>query len=171
MKKNLSIVGMCALLVFVLACRKQGVKNYSDSISGSAVENAEDINYSGEPSLRWDNARDVNLKIIYFDFDKSSLTNSSMENLRGNSTYLRKNPKMKIVVEGHTDNRGTTEYNLSLGQRRAMQLKEYYIRFGVAADRVATVSYGKENPAELEDNELAWSKNRRAETKVLVKAK
>jgi peptidoglycan-associated lipoprotein len=169
MKKIFLFVSLGFLLVFAPACRKQSIKHYSEGTSSDRVmENAEDLDFTGgEPSLRWEHSKDANLKIIYFDFDKSALTNSSIENLRQNADYLKKNPKMKVVIEGHTDNRGTTEYNLSLGQRRSMKVKEYYVQFGVEAGRIATISYGKENPIELENNELAWSKNRRAETRVL----
>jgi peptidoglycan-associated lipoprotein len=168
MKKVILLVSLGVLLLFAPACRRQSVKHYSEGTSVDRnMENAEDLNFTGEPSLRWEHSKDANLKIIYFDFDKSALTIGSIENLRENADYLKKNPRMKVVIEGHTDNRGTTEYNLSLGQRRSMKVKEYYVQFGVEGDRIATISYGKENPIELENNELAWSKNRRAETRVL----
>jgi peptidoglycan-associated lipoprotein len=168
MKKGFLLVSLGILLIFVSACRKQSVKHYSGGTSNDgSMGNAEDLNFTDEPSLRWEHSKDANLKIIYFDFDKSTLTGSSVETLRENAAYLKKNPKINVVIEGHTDNRGTTEYNLSLGQRRSMKVKEYYVQFGVVGDRIATISYGKENPVELESNELAWSKNRRAETRVL----
>ena len=92
-----------------------------------------------------------------------------METLKEIAAYLTSNSDIKGVLEGHTDGRGTTEYNLSLGQRRALKVKEYYTQLGVAANRIATTSYGREKPVDLVDNESAWAKNRRAETKPLTR--
>jgi peptidoglycan-associated lipoprotein len=117
--------------------------------------------------VRGESEVDGNLKIVYFDFDKSDLTSDSLEILKENADYLSKKADLKVVVEGDTDNRGTTEYNLSLGQRRALKVKDYYVQFGIVPDRIATISYGSENPVIDENNETAWSKNRRSETKVL----
>ncbi len=88
--------------------------------------------------------------------------------MKANSNFLKNNPKVNIVIEGHCDERGTTEYNLALGQRRAVKVKEYYVQLGIAPNRIATVSYGEEMPADKRNNEAGWAKNRRAETKVIV---
>ncbi|MDR3256874.1 MAG: peptidoglycan-associated lipoprotein Pal [Endomicrobium sp.] len=165
MKKFLLLVVAC-VLVFT-GCKKQDIKHSSDDV-GSSVEI---VAFTDEPSLRGGSEKDININTVYFDFDKSDLTSDSMETLKKNAAYLASNSDIKVVVEGHTDNRGTIEYNLSLGQRRALKVKEYYTQLGVVANRIATTSYGKEKPVDPENNELSWRKNRRAETRILVRQK
>jgi peptidoglycan-associated lipoprotein len=119
-----------------------------------------------EPSLRGKDYKEVpGLTAIYFDLDQSSLRNDARETLRKNFETLRSKPTWEVLVEGHCDERGTTEYNLGLGQRRAAAVREYYMSLGLAGNRVATISYGKEKPACDEHSEDCWSKNRRGETK------
>lgn len=106
------------------------------------------------------------IQTIYFDFDKSALTEAARTTLQQNAELIRKYPDWKVVVEGHTDERGSTEYNLALGERRAASVKDYYVNYGIAADRIEVVSYGEERPAVEGHNEKAWSQNRRAVTVV-----
>jgi len=159
---------LATLIVFVFAagCKKQDIKH-----DNADTEAAEEVSLTDEPSIRGDSAVDINLKTIYFEFDRSSLTEDSIEVLKENVAYLMNNPKVKVVLEGHTDERGTAEYNLSLGQRRALRVKEYYTRLGIAADRIATISYGKEKPAVGGSDVSAWAKNRRVETNILLDKK
>jgi OOP family OmpA-OmpF porin len=103
------------------------------------------------------------LDAIYFDFDKYILKPEAREALKKNADWLSKNPDKKVVVEGNCDERGTNEYNMALGQRRADSAAKYLKDLGVAKDRVSTVSYGKERPECKESNEECWSKNRRAD--------
>jgi peptidoglycan-associated lipoprotein len=107
------------------------------------------------------------LKTIYFDFDQSRLTEEAQQKLRENAKWISENPEAKIVVEGHCDERGTNEYNLALGERRASSAHSYLTTLGVPASRLSTVSYGEERPAEAASNEAAWAKNRRVECKVV----
>ncbi len=107
--------------------------------------------------------KNPNLKNIYFGFDSSNLTAASKQTLKENADYLAKVPGSKIVLEGNCDERGTDEYNLALGERRARSAFEYLRSLGVAKDRMSTVSYGESKPAEAGHNEAAWSKNRRVE--------
>jgi peptidoglycan-associated lipoprotein len=160
--KKMIMLGLAGLFVFAVGCKRQDIKPDS-------IESIETVNFSDEPSLRDDSAIDSNLKVVYFEFDKSDLTSDSFEVLKENAAYLSKKSSLKIVVEGHTDNRGTSEYNLSLGQRRALKVKDYYVKFGIAPNRIATISYGREKPVIDENNEIAWAKNRRTETKTLKK--
>ena len=102
------------------------------------------------------------LKTIYFDYDKSELTETARATLKQNADWLKTNAQWNVVVEGHTDERGTLEYNLALGQRRAASVREYMGSLGIAAERVRVVSYGEERPAEPTHNEAAYAKNRRA---------
>lgn len=102
------------------------------------------------------------LKTIYFDYDKAELTETARATLKQNADWLKTNAQWNVVVEGHTDERGTLEYNLALGQRRAASVREYMGGLGIAAERVRVVSYGEEKPAEAAHNEAAYAKNRRA---------
>jgi peptidoglycan-associated lipoprotein len=109
------------------------------------------------------------LKDITFDFDKYDIRPQDASTLKENATLLMKYPNMKIQIEGHCDERGTIEYNLALGERRANSCKNYLISLGVPRDRISTISYGKERPLDPGHNEEAWAKNRRAHTVVLSK--
>lgn len=100
---------------------------------------------------------------IYFEFDNSSLNAEARELLLKQARWLKKNQDRKLVVEGHCDSRGTEEYNLALGSRRAQSVKDFLVDAGVDASQIATVSYGEERPAVEGDNEDAWAQNRRAE--------
>lgn len=109
------------------------------------------------------------LKDIYFEFDKYDIRPADTEILKGNSALLMKHPTMKIQIEGHCDERGTGEYNLALGQRRANSTKKYLISLGFPEGRISTISYGEERPFDTGHNEESWGKNRRAHFVVLSK--
>ncbi|MBV5337032.1 MAG: peptidoglycan-associated lipoprotein Pal [Deltaproteobacteria bacterium] len=111
----------------------------------------------------------VALETVYFDFDKSDLRQDARDALSKNAeALLKKVADAKIQVAGHCDERGSDEYNLALGDRRAKSVAKYLTTLGIKADRISTISYGKEKPAVQGNDEAAWSKNRRAEF-VLVK--
>ena len=101
---------------------------------------------------------------VNFDFDSAELTVSSRSTLNRQSAFLSVNPDLMIVIAGHADERGTREYNLALGERRATAVREYLVAKGLNSARVRTVSYGKERPAVTGSDEAAWAKNRRATT-------
>ena len=103
---------------------------------------------------------------VFFAFDSSALNSQATEALDTQVKWLKANPSTNVVVQGHTDERGTREYNLALGERRANAVKRYLVSQGIAADRISTISYGKERPAVLGSNEAAWAQNRRAVTVV-----
>jgi peptidoglycan-associated lipoprotein len=109
------------------------------------------------------------LKPIFFDYDKYDIRPADTEILKGNSALLKKFPNMKIQIEGHCDERGTNEYNLALGERRANSTKKYLTSLGITADRVSTISYGEEKPMDPSHNEEAWTKNRRANFLITAK--
>jgi len=109
------------------------------------------------------------LKDVYFDFDKYSIRPSDAEILKENAAVLMKNSTWKIQVEGHCDERGTVEYNLALGERRANSVKKYLLSLGVPENRLSTISYGKEKPLDPAHNEAAWAKNRRAQFTIVAK--
>ncbi len=101
------------------------------------------------------------LKDIYFDFDRYDLRADARETLKANWDWLKANPAAQVQIEGHCDERGTTEYNLALGAKRAQAAKDYLVTLGVAAERLSTISYGKELPVCTEHTEECWQKNRR----------
>ncbi len=103
------------------------------------------------------------LEKVYFDYDKYDLTSAAREVLAVNAQVLRKNSEVPVVIEGHCDERGTVEYNLALGDRRAKAVKDYLAWLGIDSSRLTTVSYGKERPVDLGQHEAAWAQNRRAE--------
>jgi len=104
---------------------------------------------------------------VFFATNETVLTTASRETLRKQAGWLRKNSKITIVLEGHADERGTREYNLALGERRANSAKDYLMTYGISSNRISVLSYGKERPVDSGSNPLAWSKNRRS---VSVKA-
>ena len=104
---------------------------------------------------------------VFFATNESVLTTASRETLRKKSAWLIKYSMITIVLEGHADERGTREYNLALGERRANAAKDYLMTYGISSDRISVLSYGKERPVDSGSNPLAWSKNRRS---VSVKA-
>jgi peptidoglycan-associated lipoprotein len=101
---------------------------------------------------------------VFFATNKSSLTTASRETLRKQATYLRKNKKLNVTIEGHADERGTREFNLALGERRANAAKDYLMTYGISGKRISIISYGKERPVNTGSNGLAWSQNRRSVT-------
>lgn len=101
------------------------------------------------------------LKDIHFEFDKYDLTTEAREVLAKNAKVLLAHTNLKIQIEGHCDERGSNEYNLALGQKRAVSARIYLIKFGVEGDRLSTISYGEEMPQDSRHNEEAWAKNRR----------
>lgn len=100
---------------------------------------------------------------IHFDFDKSFIKTEFEPVLKGNANWMQKHTKKAVVIEGHCDERGTNEYNIALGDRRANSAKNYVANLGVAADRLSTISYGEERALENCHNESCWWKNRRAD--------
>lgn len=100
---------------------------------------------------------------VYFGFNEANLTDESRTALNNNAEYLRNHEGVRIQVEGHCDSRGSTEYNLALGERRAMAVRKYLVKLGVNPTRLEIISYGEERPVDPAQNEEAWSQNRRAE--------
>jgi peptidoglycan-associated lipoprotein len=113
-------------------------------------------------NARQEAERDL-LATVYFDYDESVITMAAEGILRTKSGILRSSPTVQLRVEGHADERGSTEYNLALGNRRAQAVKDYLVGFGLQANRFTVQSYGEERPAQMGSNERAWAMNRRAE--------
>lgn len=104
---------------------------------------------------------------VFFAFDKSDIDEESMATLKSQASWLMQHPDVKVTIEGHCDERGTRDYNIALGERRANAAKNYLASLGIDPSRMNTISYGKENPDPVGSNEEAWAKNRRAVTVVV----
>ena len=101
------------------------------------------------------------LKDIYFSFDRYDLEGEARETLKANADWLKRNPAARVEIEGHCDERGTNEYNLALGAKRAQEAKDYLVTLGIATERLSTISYGEEIPVCQDHNENCWHQNRR----------
>lgn len=114
-----------------------------------------------EAMRRGESAAEGPLKSIYFDFDRYDLRSDVRETLKTNADWIKENPGTRLEIEGHCDERGTTEYNLALGAKRAQSAKDYLVTLGISGERISTVSYGKEVPVCRDKSEGCWQKNRR----------
>ena len=150
--KNLKNVLLVIFATLILSACSTAKK--SGNIDGDVYTGKETVKFlaSGVPDR------------IFFATNKSSLTTAARETLRKQATYLRKNKSLNVTIEGHADERGTREYNLALGERRANAAKDYLMTYGISSDRISVLSYGKERPVDSGSNPLAWSKNRRSVT-------
>ena len=162
--RNLAIA--VTALALVTSCRSKTPKVEEPAPGAGADSGAsapqisnKDINFDPAGS---DSGRIAGLATIYFEYDKASLSAETRRTLSDNSTWVKNNPNVTIQIEGHTDERGSVEYNLALGERRAKSVKAYLATLGVDGKRLSVISYGKEKPIAAGDGESAWSKNRRA---------
>ncbi len=120
-----------------------------------------------EAALKQEEARSAFVnEDIYFNFDDASLSADARMVLKDKIDWLRNNPNATVLIEGHCDERGTSEYNIALGQRRAESVKMYLVNAGISPSRLSTISYGEERPVDFASNESAWAKNRRAHFKI-----
>lgn len=108
---------------------------------------------------------DINLAMIHFDFDKYNIKPQYESTLQNHAQWLKDNQSVNLIIEGNTDEWGTEEYNLALGERRAVSAKNYLVNLGVSPDRISTISYGETRPIDTAHNPQAWAKNRRDEFK------
>ena len=147
-----NIILAFAVSFLLSACATQ--KKMDSQMQGDVYTGTDTVEYlaSGVPDR------------VFFATNESVLTTASRETLRKQAAWLRKNSKITIVLEGHADERGTREYNLALGERRANAAKDYLMTYGISSDRISVLSYGKERPVDSGSNPLAWSKNRRSVT-------
>jgi peptidoglycan-associated lipoprotein len=164
-----SIILMILSLFFVFGCaeKKQIVKSVPEQ---QVVTPPPPPATKEEAPVRFDDWTSVpQLEAVHFDFDKADLGDADRSVLQKNAEYIKSAPDKLILVEGHCDERGTIEYNLALGQKRAAAVREYYGQLGVPLGSIATISYGNEKPVDPGHNDIAWAKNRRAETKLRTK--
>ncbi len=184
----LSLLVVCAVLVAVAGCARTSKKPIAEPGYSVHVEKAppghmppldiEDIETGNieelpdrpegvdfrKPITEQPDAQEYGvIDRIHFDFDKSDVKAEFIEGLRHNAQWMKDHPEYQMLIEGHCDERGTNEYNLALGERRAMAARDFLIQEGVAADRVHTKSWGEEKPIAFGHDEASWYQNRRAE--------
>ena len=154
-KNTLLILAACLVLT---ACATKKEVATTDAIQGQMQSDV----YTGTDTVEYlaDGVPDR----VFFATNETILTTASRETLRAQAAWLRKNSSINVVLEGHADERGTREYNLALGERRANSAKDYLMTYGISSDRISVLSYGKERPVDAGSNPLAWSKNRRSVT-------
>ena len=174
--KNAFLVVIFGLLVTACATKKS-VKTTEPSITKEKEKEAEaqkadpieklDALMQGDVYIGSDTVGELASGVpdrVFFATNETILTTASRETLRKQAAWLRQNPDVTVFVEGHADERGTREYNLALGERRANAAKDYLMTYGVSSDRIKVLSYGKERPVDSGSNPLSWSKNRRSVT-------
>ncbi|HTZ76769.1 MAG TPA: peptidoglycan-associated lipoprotein Pal [Stellaceae bacterium] len=157
---NFKTLSLVAALLLVAGCAQKGAENANTS--GASAGTSTSAAPTGTAALQ-SQLQQVGDR-IYFAFDKSDITPESRQVLAKQADLLKQNPSVTVTIEGHCDERGTREYNLGLGERRANATKQALVALGIAANRINTISYGKERPAVLGHNEQAWAQNRRAVT-------
>lgn len=164
---RMKLLGLMAALLLVAGC---GTDTETADTSGGAGETMTEEAAPPPPPpapmpVQIDPQEDLVVNVgdrVFFDFDKSDLRPDAIDQLNRQSDWMKTNGSITVVIEGHCDERGTREYNLALGDRRASSAKQYLESMGVSGGRLETISYGKERPAVLGSNEDAWAQNRRA---------
>ena len=168
----------CVSLLMTTSCAKKEMKAWSKKAfttksAGEGAEGAEaGAPVSGKEArmqelekarMLAEEMRVFETSSIYFDFDMSELKSEAQATLKKKADWLDDNPKYSVRIMGHCDERGTAEYNLALGERRAHAAKKFLMALGISGDRIYTISYGEEKPADSAHNEAAWAQNRRDE--------
>ena len=151
MIKNFTLIVLATMLLSACATKKTST---TGQMQGDVYTGTETVEYlaTGVPDR------------VFFATNESVLTTASRDTLRKQAAWLRKNSGITVTMEGHADERGTREYNLALGERRANAAKDYLMTYGVSGNRLSVISYGKERPVNSGSNPLAWSQNRRSVT-------
>ena len=148
------------LIIFLSSCSSMNVTKEKVSSGGVKTVEATPIN---NENIRYDSMAVFANATIYFEFDKSNLTSKSIQTLKSTVNALNDNSSIQITLAGHADERGTREYNLALGQRRAETVSDYLVLNGISKNRITVKSYGEERPEVLGQDEKSYSKNRRVE--------
>ena len=172
MKKNITLLLTVVTLlcvVLITGCAKDPVMEPIDAkAQNEAVQKKQaPQNLDDKEILDNTTVTKVELERVYFSFDQFTLTNKARRVLDANAVILKSSPALKVSIEGHCDSRGSDEYNLALGERRAQVVKSYLVSLGVASDRLETISYGEELPADSAMTKTAWAMNRRTEFKAI----
>jgi len=163
-RKLLSLTLLVSLSALLGACAKQPVLD-AEPAPAPAVSEAPITEAPAAPAVAGATLTTLTgaqLETVYFDYDSHVLSATARQALERNAKLLRQEPAVAVTIEGHCDERGSDEYNLALGERRATAVKSYLVTLGVAAERLAALSYGEERPVVAGQDEAAWAKNRRA---------
>lgn len=149
----------CAMVAGCKGKQTQSDQSIETSPTGGAAIDSAPLSFDPMGS---DSGKIDGLVTVHFGFDKSNLDAQAKKDIATNVAWMKAHPSAKVQIEGHCDSRGTIEYNVALGERRANAVKAYMVSLGVSNDRLSVISYGKEKPLDPADNEAAWAKNRRA---------
>ena len=173
MRKNLTLIGFLVLITFGMTiftgCAEKKTVVKDEAVQEQKAEAAQPAAVKAVPADREQSTKveaaattEVNIRDISFDFDQSNIRPDAREILKANADVFLKKGAAKITIEGYCDERGTAEYNMALGQRRAQETEKYLINLGIKESIIKTISYGEERPLDPDHNEEAWAKNRRA---------
>lgn len=167
MVRKILTIMIAALLVcgmiFTVSCSKKQVKPDTGAMQDKPAASTADDDEDTAVQMEMQRAREAfENEDVYFDFDKSDLTADARSVLERKAAWMRSNADESVTIEGHCDERGTTDYNIALGEKRAKSAMEFLVDMGIETSRLDTVSYGEERPADQGHDEDAWAKNRRA---------
>jgi peptidoglycan-associated lipoprotein len=166
------VVALCLVMALAGACssKNKGAGSGDDDgssglgeegLGGSRGSSLSSVQRGGTPP------EDGILKDVHFGYDSADVDSAERSRLEGNVEWLRDNPRAKVELEGHCDSRGTIEYNLGLGAKRAKSVKDYLVGQGIGGDRISTISYGKELPVCQDEADACWARNRRVHFVIL----
>ena len=169
------LIVACSGLCLLSACSTTNDDLFTSGSDGnsempliSGNDNLTDLDGNTEilperPDKKWAPIAGLNFPTVYFAFDQSRIGTSQVKKLEAVANYLEKNQSLGVIIEGHCDEKGSSEYNIGLGERRALSVRDYLEKLGIPDARLQTISYGSEKPDAPEHNQAAWVKNRRAE--------
>lgn len=162
---RMKVLGVLAAVAMLAACESSPESGTVQTSSGQAQTSTSPAPAPAGPTpgTTEDFVANVGDR-VFFEFDRSDLTAEARTTLERQAFWLRKYPSVTVSIEGHADERGTREYNLALGERRASSARDYLVSLGIDPSRLSTISYGEERPAVVGSNEEAWAQNRRAVT-------
>lgn len=171
--RTLMIIALMVCLTCMIGCRPRQVRPLDEEAQEEAARRArEELERQRAEAARLEaeavkpiepiEEEPIILESLYFGYDKYNLTDVAIRTLSTNGAALVENPSITVRIEGHCDERGTEEYNLALGEKRALAARDFLVNFGIDKSRISIVSYGEERPVDAGHNEQAWKKNRRA---------
>lgn len=167
MLKSVKVIVACAaVVVFAVGCKSKVKTSDAQAPVGGADGQVMDSNVTSQPlgydAMGSDSGKINGLQTVNFDYDSSTLSSNARKQLAENGEWIKANVGVTVQIEGHCDSRGSVEYNLALGERRAKSVKNYMVGLGVDSKRLTIISYGEEKPLDTSDSEAAFGKNRRA---------